>query len=46
VLLLTHANLHIFAKNYRNGFTWVVVNIARELSRRLRDANKLLAERS
>jgi CRP/FNR family cyclic AMP-dependent transcriptional regulator len=45
VLMLTHANLHIFAKNYRNGFTWIVVNIARELSRRLRDANKLLAQR-
>jgi len=44
LLQLTNENLHVFAKNYRNGFTWVVVNIARVLSRRLRDVNRRLAE--
>jgi CRP/FNR family transcriptional regulator, cyclic AMP receptor protein len=44
LLMLTNENLHIFAKNYRNGFTWVVVNIARVLSTRLRDLNQRLAE--
>ena len=43
VLRLTNDNLHVFAKNYRNGFTWVVVNIARVLSARLRETNKRLA---
>ena len=45
LLQLTNENLHIFAKNYRNGFTWVVVNIARVLSSRLREVNKRLSER-
>jgi CRP/FNR family transcriptional regulator, cyclic AMP receptor protein len=45
LLQLTNENLHIFAKNYRNGFTWVVVNIARVLSSRLRDVNQRLADR-
>lgn len=45
LLQLTNENLHIFAKNYRNGFTWVVVNIARVLSTRLREANRRLAEK-
>jgi CRP/FNR family transcriptional regulator, cyclic AMP receptor protein len=45
LLQLTNENLHIFARNYRNGFTWVVVNIARVLSSRLREANKRLSER-
>ena len=31
LLQLSNENLHIFARNYRNGFTWVVVNIARVL---------------
>lgn len=44
LLLLTNENLHIFAKAYRNGFTWMVVNIARVLSTRLRDVNKRLLE--
>lgn len=44
ILELTNENLHIFAKHYRNGFTWVVVNIARVLSARLREVNKRLAE--
>ena len=45
LLQLNNENLHIFAKNYRNGFTWVVVNIARVLSQRLRDANQRLAQK-
>ena len=45
LLQLTNENLHIFAKNYRNGFTWVVVNIARVLSSRLREVNRRLAEK-
>lgn len=45
LLQLTNENLHIFAKNYRNGFTWVAVNIARTLSARLRDVNRRLAEK-
>ena len=45
LLQLTNDNLHIFAKNYRNGFTWVVVNIARVLSSRLREVNKRLSEK-
>ena len=45
LLQLSNENLHIFAKNYRNGFTWVVVNIARVLSARLREANRRLAEK-
>lgn len=45
LLTLTHDNLHTFAKAYRNGFTWVVVNIARVLSARLREANRRLTEK-
>jgi CRP/FNR family cyclic AMP-dependent transcriptional regulator len=45
LLQLTNDNLHIFAKNYRNGFTWIVVNIARALSARLREMNRSLMER-
>jgi CRP/FNR family cyclic AMP-dependent transcriptional regulator len=45
LLQLTNENLHIFAKNFRNGFTWVVVNIARVLSSRLREVNKRLSEK-
>ena len=45
LLQLTNENLHIFAKNFRNGFTWVVVNIARVLSSRLRETNRRLAEK-
>ena len=45
LLQLSNENLHIFAKNYRNGFTWVVVNIARVLSARLREVNRRLAEK-
>ncbi len=45
LLELSNANLHTFAKAYRNGFTWVVVNIARVLSKRLRDVNRRLTEK-
>lgn len=45
LLQLTNENLHVFAKNFRNGFTWVVVNIARVLSSRLREVNHRLAEK-
>lgn len=45
LLILTNANLHVFAKSFRNGFTWMMVNIARVLSSRLREANRRLAER-
>ncbi|MEZ4272883.1 MAG: cyclic nucleotide-binding domain-containing protein [Myxococcota bacterium] len=44
LLHLTNENLHVFAKNYRNGFTWIAVNIARALSSRLRETNRRLAE--
>lgn len=45
LLQLSNENLHIFARNYRNGFTWVVVNIARVLSQRLRETNRRLTEK-
>lgn len=45
LLQLSNENLHIFAKNFRNGFTWVVVNIARVMSSRLREVNRRLAEK-
>jgi len=45
LLQLSHGNLHLFAKNHRNGFTWVVVNIARALSARLRTTNRRLVEK-
>lgn len=44
LLQLSNENLHVFAKNFRNGFTWVVVNIARVVSSRLREVNRRLAE--
>ena len=45
LLQLTNENLHLFAKNFRNGFTWVVVNIARALSARLRLTNSRLVDK-
>ena len=45
LLQLTNENLHVFARNYRNGFTWEVVNIARVLSTRLREVNRRLSEK-
>jgi CRP/FNR family cyclic AMP-dependent transcriptional regulator len=45
LLQLSNENLFSFSKAYREGFTWVVVNIARVLSTRLRDTNRRLAEK-
>lgn len=45
VLQLTAENFAAFRKHSRDGFTLVVVNIARMLSGRLRETNARLAER-
>ena len=45
VLHLTAENLTTFRKQHRDGFTFVVINIARVLSGRLREANTRLAAR-
>jgi len=45
LLSLTNENLHSFARAYKNGFTLVVINIARVLSSRLREMNQKLIER-
>jgi CRP-like cAMP-binding protein len=45
LLILTNENLHSFAKVFRNGFTMVVINIARVLSARLRETNAKLSQR-
>lgn len=45
LLQLTNENLYAFSRTFREGFTWVVVNIARVLSQRLRETNRRLAER-
>lgn len=45
LLQLTNGNLYSFAKVYKNGFTLLVINIARTLSARLRETNRRLAER-
>ena len=45
-LRLTAENFTAFRKRSRDGFTLVVVNVARALSRRLREANAALAGRS
>jgi CRP/FNR family transcriptional regulator, cyclic AMP receptor protein len=42
LLAVSHDNIYSFAKVYRNGFTWLVVNIAKGLSARLRAMNKNL----
>jgi CRP-like cAMP-binding protein len=44
-LQLTAENFNTFRKHSRDGFTLVVVNIARLLSTRLRETNARLAER-
>jgi len=44
LLCLTSENLHSFARVYKNGFTLVVINIARVLSARLRETNQKLAK--
>jgi CRP/FNR family cyclic AMP-dependent transcriptional regulator len=45
LLQLSAENLTTFRKQYRDGFTFVVINIARVLSSRLREANTRLAAR-
>jgi len=45
MLCLTNENLHSFARVYKNGFTLVVINIARVLSSRLRETNQKLIEK-
>ncbi len=42
---LTAENLTAFRKQYRDGFTFVVINIARVISSRLREANTRLTAR-
>lgn len=46
MLHLTAEDLTDFRNQYRDGFTFVVINIARVLSARLRDANKKLESRA
>lgn len=43
LLQLSAENLSAFRKRYRDGFTFVVINIARVLSSRLREVNERLA---
>jgi CRP-like cAMP-binding protein len=45
LLMLRSENLHSFARSYPNGFTIIVINIARVLSMRLRNTNAMVAER-
>jgi len=45
LLHLTAENLTSFRKQHRDGFTFVIINIARMLSARLREANTRLAAR-
>lgn len=45
MLHLTAENLTTFRKQHRDGFTFIILNIARMLSARLRDANTRLAAR-
>ena len=44
--VLTQDALHGFAKKHRNGFTWVIVNVARGLAHKLREAKRKLAEKA
>ena len=46
LLHLTAENLTTFRKQHRDGFTFVIINIARMLSARLREANIRLAEKA
>jgi CRP/FNR family cyclic AMP-dependent transcriptional regulator len=45
LLHLTAENFTTFRKQHRDGFTFVIINIARMLSARLREANTRLAAR-
>ena len=40
LLAISHANIYSFARVHRNGFTWLVVNIAKNLANRLRAMNE------
>jgi CRP-like cAMP-binding protein len=42
ILSLSHADLHALWRNDSKTFTMIVMNLAREISRRLRRANQLL----
>jgi CRP/FNR family transcriptional regulator, cyclic AMP receptor protein len=46
LLHLTAENLTTFRKQHKDGFTFVVINIARVLSSRLREANQKLAQQA
>jgi CRP-like cAMP-binding protein len=46
LLQLTAENLAAFRKHHRDGFTFIVMNIARVLSARLREANARLSKSS
>ena len=43
---IPYNKLHEFAKEHRNGFTWICMNIARKLSEKLRESNRLFMEGS
>lgn len=45
VLQVTAENLAAFRKQHRDGFTFLVINIARVLSSRLRESNSKMVER-
>ena len=45
LLHLSAENLTAFRKQHRDGFTFVIINIARMLSARLREANSRIAGR-
>jgi CRP-like cAMP-binding protein len=40
LLAISHDNIYSFARVHRNGFTWLVVNIAKNLANRLRSMNE------
>jgi len=40
LLAISHANIYSFARVHRSGFTWLVVNIAKNLASRLRSMNE------
>lgn len=46
LLHLTAENLTAFRRQHRDGFTFIIINIARTLSARLREANTRLAARN
>jgi CRP/FNR family transcriptional regulator, cyclic AMP receptor protein len=46
LLQLSAENLVAFRKTYKDGFAFILINIARMLSGRLRDTNQLLAKAS